>query len=111
MIASSYVLDGSPLLTMQFTNFSTQPQNDVLRVLECVDIYCSQYQQLAELSGTYLTTKVMASATGYMKVIFTSDGSITSDGFTASWNSVSLIMFLGFVHPKTTFVCLLPCLI
>ncbi len=104
MIASSHVLDSNLLVTIQFTNFSTQPQNDVVRVLECTDIYCSQHQQLAELSGTYLTTKVMASATRYMKVVFTSDGSINSDGFTATWNYVSIYMFLDFIHPKTCFL-------
>jgi hypothetical protein len=97
MIASSYVLDGNALMTLQFTNFNTQSRNDIVRVLECVDIYCSQHQQLAELSGIYLTTQVMSSATGYMKVVFTSDGSINSDGFTASWTSVSMHMFWGFI--------------
>jgi hypothetical protein len=85
MIAST---NGS-VITIQFTNFSTQPINDVVRVFQCSDVYCSQQQQLAELSGTYLSTQVMTSATGYMRVVFTSDGSINHAGFAASWSSVS----------------------
>jgi hypothetical protein len=106
MIVSSHVLDGNPLVTFHFTNFSTQPQNDIVRVLECIDIWCLQHQQLAELSGAYFTTKVIASATGYMKVVFTSDGSINSNGFTGFWNSVSIHMFSDFILPKTC-ICML----
>jgi hypothetical protein len=75
-------------ITIQFTAFSTQPINDVVRVFQCSDVYCSRQQQLAELSGTYLSTQVMTSATGYMRVVFTSDDSINQQGFTASWTSV-----------------------
>jgi hypothetical protein len=89
MIAST---NGS-VITIQFTNFSTQPTNDVVRVFQCSDVYCSQQQQLAELSGMYLSTQVMTSATGYMRVVFTSDGSINHAGFAASWSSVSWTCF------------------
>jgi len=92
MIAST---NGS-VITIQFTNFSTQPTNDVVRVFQCSDVYCSQQQQLAELSGTYPTTQAMTSVTSYMKVVFTSDGRITQEGFTASWNSVNVFLNILF---------------
>ncbi len=87
MIAST---NGS-VITIQFTNFS----NDVVRVFQCSDVYCSQQQQLAELSGTYLSTQVMTSATGYMRVVFTSDGTGRYDGFIASWNMVSTLQIVS----------------
>jgi hypothetical protein len=79
---------GAAQITIQFTAFSTQPFNDVVRVFQCSDVYCSQQQQLAELSGTYPGVKTITSMTGYMKVVFTSDNSVNYDGFTASWSSV-----------------------
>ncbi len=80
---------GAVQITIEFTSFSTQPINDVVRVFQCSDVYCSQQQQLAELSGTYPVIQAAAAKTGYMKVVFASDSSSTYDGFTASWRSVS----------------------
>jgi hypothetical protein len=77
------------LITLSFTTFSTQAFKDFVVVLQCTDAICSQQQQLAKLSGTYTDTQVLTSATGYMKVVFTSDGSINYAGFNASWNIVS----------------------
>jgi hypothetical protein len=80
---------GAIRVTIRFTEFSTQLRNDVVRVLQCTDIYCSQQEQLAELSGTYPSVQAVTSATGFMKVAFTSDSSVIFDGFTAVWNTVS----------------------
>ena len=82
---------GAVQITIQFTAFSTQPTNDVVRVFQCSDVYCSQQQQLAELSGTYPGIQTITSMSGYMRVVFTSDGSVNYDGFTASWSSVSTL--------------------
>jgi len=79
---------GADSVTIKFTAFSTQYTNDVVRVFECQDTPCSQNQQLAELSGMFPNICTITSLTGYMKVVFTSDGSITSNGFTALWNTV-----------------------
>ncbi len=87
---------GATRVTIEFTAFSTQPINDVVRVFQCSDVYCSQQQQLAELSGTYPTTQAMTSVTSYMKVVFTSDGRITQEGFTASWSSVNVFLNILF---------------
>ena len=79
---------GAAQITLRFTMFSTQPGNDVVRVFQCMNVSCSQQQQLAELSGTYSTVQSVTSATGYMRVVFTSDGSVNFDGFNASWSLV-----------------------
>jgi hypothetical protein len=84
MIASK----GGTLITISFSEFSTEPRSDVVRVFQCVDMECLQQQQLAELSGTYATVPVTTATTGFMKVVFTSDKSGTRDGFTASWSTV-----------------------
>jgi hypothetical protein len=62
-----------------------------VRVFQCIDVYCSHQEQIAMLSGTYLTIKVVTSVTGFIKVMFTSDGSVNYDGFTASWSIVSFL--------------------
>jgi hypothetical protein len=79
------------LVKLQFSEFSTQPHNDVVRVFQCEDASCSQPQQLAELSGTYLSAQDVVSITGYMKVVFTSDNTISYSGFTAIWNLVIFV--------------------
>ena len=83
---------GALEISLLFTNFSTEALNDIVRVLECKDYSCSQRKQLAELSGLYANRQVVVSATGYMMVVFSSDSSNNSDGFTASWSSVSRIL-------------------
>jgi hypothetical protein len=79
------------MITLQFTNFSTQPLYDVVRVFECSNAFCSQHQQLAELSGTYSDVQSITSTTGYMRVTFTTDGSVNLGGFNASWTTVCML--------------------
>jgi hypothetical protein len=79
---------GALLITLSFTEVSTQAGKDIIRVFQCTDIPCSKPLQLAELSGWYSTTQSVTSTTGFMKVVFTSDASVNYDGFTASWTSV-----------------------
>ncbi len=76
------------MVKLQFSEFSTQPGNDVVRVFQCEDASCLQQQQLSELSGTYLSAQDVVSLTGYMKVVFTSDSTISHSGFTAMWSLV-----------------------
>jgi hypothetical protein len=77
------------VISITFTEFSTQPGKDLVRVFQCTDIGCSEQQLLAELSGTYSSAQAVTSTTGYMKVEFTSDGSVNYDGFIATWMIVS----------------------
>ena len=76
------------IITLRFTELSTQAGVDIIRVFQCTDIACSQPQQLAELSGLYSAPQAVTSTTGYMKVVFRSDGSVNADGFTAAWTTV-----------------------
>jgi hypothetical protein len=92
MIAAS----GDLLVTLVFTEFSTQPGKDLVRVFQCTDIGCSEQQLLAELSGTYSSAQAVTSASGYMKVVFTSDGSVNYDGFNATWNMVQPFILTSF---------------
>ena len=80
------------VITLRFTEFRTQPNKDYVRVYQCLELACSNQTLLAELAGSYSTTQSVTSTTGFMKVVFTSDNSGTSDGFTASWTSVSHIV-------------------
>ncbi len=84
------VSTSAQMIIVSFTKFSTQPHNDFVRVFQCVDAFCSQQQQLAELSGTYFSAQDVVSATGFVKVVFTSDKHQDGeyDGFTATWNMV-----------------------
>jgi hypothetical protein len=84
---------GAVQIALRFEEFSTQAHKDVVTVFECTDIYCTQQQLLAALSGRYSTPQVVMSSTGFVKVVFTSDGSINNDGFTASWTSVRMFVF------------------
>jgi hypothetical protein len=82
------VSTSAPVINVSFTNFSTQPHKDVVRVFQCMDAFCLQPQQLAELSGRYLSAQDVVSTTGFVKVVFTSDQMGEYDGFTATWNVV-----------------------
>jgi hypothetical protein len=81
-------MDEMSVITLRFTEFKTQASNDIVQVFECTDIMCSQQQQLAELSGISVAQNYIMSTTGFMKVVFTSDGSISNSGFNASWSLV-----------------------
>jgi hypothetical protein len=76
-------------IILNFTMLSTQLLTDVVRVFQCSDAFCSEQQQLAELSGTYSSPYAITSKSPFMKVIFTSDSSVNYDGFTASVAIVS----------------------
>jgi hypothetical protein len=76
---------GATRITLRFPEFSTQTRVDFVRVYQCTDVYCSQQQQLVELSGRYPVVQGLTSTTGFVKVVFTSDGSVSFDGFTAAW--------------------------
>ena len=78
------------IITLQFTELSTQFEKDTIEVFQCTDIACSKPLHLAVLSGWDSTTQSVTSTTGFMKVVFTSDASINYDGFRASWTTVSL---------------------
>jgi hypothetical protein len=86
---------GALEITLRFTEFSTQAANDVVRVYQCTDVYCTQQQQLAELSGTYSGIQTIKATTGFMSVVFTTDGSVNAAGFAANWSSVCMLLLFA----------------
>jgi hypothetical protein len=84
----------SDQIIVWFTEFSTQADYDTVLVSECIVEYCKDAgapKRLALLSGINTTSQVMSSTTGYVKVAFRSDSSITAAGFSVSWSSVSSV--------------------
>jgi hypothetical protein len=75
------------IITLSFTEISTQYNRDFIRVYQCSNESCSTQVKLAELSGWYSIPPTVTGATGFMKVVFTSDATTTYQGFTASWVS------------------------
>jgi hypothetical protein len=78
---------GASQIYITFTEFSTESCCDFVRVYSCVNSQCVTAQEVQVLSGTYSTGQVVTVASGYALVQFTSDGSVTSSGFTATWSS------------------------
>jgi hypothetical protein len=76
-------------ITITFRQLSIESGFDFVRIYECTDANCGRAQLLAELSGTYALSQSITSSTGYMAIWFTSDGSFTGPGFSASWTSLS----------------------
>ena len=62
---------------------------DVVRILQCPNLNCANPVELAVLSGVYTTPQIVISNTGFMRLMFNSDSSVTALGFSALWSSVS----------------------
>ena len=79
-------------IRLSFTSFSTESGYDYVTINRCTSSSCSSTEQIARLSGsgTNVTSlsNVYTSSTGYLQVLFTSDGSATMSGFAATWNTV-----------------------
>ncbi len=79
---------GAVQVAIGLSSFSTQKDLGAVQVFQCEDLRCDGAQLLAELSGTYTSTRVIIAKTGFMKMTFKSDTGVTGSGFKASWNSV-----------------------
>jgi hypothetical protein len=69
-------------VTLHFNSFSTEASNDKVRVLDIVNS-----TTLGTFSGTTIPADV-TSPSGQMRVIFTSNASVTDQGFSATYSSV-----------------------
>jgi hypothetical protein len=76
-------------ITITFTEFVTEINNDVVRVYQCTSTACQSVQLVGELSGTYDTAQpqTVISTTGFLLVQFTSNSGTAYSGFTATWSS------------------------
>jgi hypothetical protein len=88
-------------LSISFTQLHTQAGVDVIRVFQCSNLVCSQQQQLAQLSGFYSQPQAVTASTGFVKVSFTSDGTVNYDGFKAVWSTVCSAIFWGHFMAET----------
>ena len=75
---------GATSITLKFSQFSTENNWDFLKVYNTIS-------GATGLLGTYTGSSVpspVTSATGIMRLVFTSDGNTVSSGFAAIWTSV-----------------------
>jgi hypothetical protein len=84
---------GAIQITLTFTWLFTDQGHDIVRVYQCGQVECQTTLLLAELSGYLAKAYTVTATTGYMLVLFTSDSFLASDGWTASWTSVSPLYY------------------
>jgi len=80
-------LVSGPTISLVFTSFDTESYFDVVTINRCSDAACSLPEQLDRLSGSpgSASSRTFVSSTGYLQVLFTSDGSTEKEGFAADW--------------------------
>lgn len=79
---------GAKAVELFFPNFLTEQYLDVVTVYGCESVQCPSPVPIAELSGDQSGVSV-ATRTGVMRIIFSSDFETGYDGFIAHWNSSS----------------------
>ncbi len=91
-----WVIASDGQISLSFTLFETEANFDFVHVYRCDSASCSTREQIAQLSGstTYgslccddADDATYTSSTGYLQVVFTSDGAATEEGFVAEWTS------------------------
>jgi hypothetical protein len=76
------------LISLSFSSFNTESGYDTVTVNRCTSSSCGTVTQVAKLSGSSVSpSTIYTSSTGYMQVVFASDGSVTASGFVASWST------------------------
>eukprot|EP00961_Rhodomonas_salina_P098022 1319402-Rhodomonas_salina.1 len=77
---------GAEGVLLTFSVFDLESGYDYVRLYDCnAGSTCGS---LASLSGTEPMGRTYRSETGVMKVVFTTDGSVTRSGFSASWTTM-----------------------
>ena len=85
-------VDDAARVILSFTELATADASDYVEVFQCADITCSSQTSLGIRHGMLSSGPTsFTSNTGYMKVQFTSDGSRTAAGFSASWSTLFTI--------------------
>ncbi len=72
-------------IDITFTQFSTEPFWDFVRVYQCSNMSCDNPEMVLELSGSYSSPQAVSSTKGYMLIWFMSDSNNVFAGFTATW--------------------------
>jgi len=79
-------------LDFKFTSFDVEKDIDMVKIYECASKDCSlsNSTEIDHLSYSHNSSNVMPEyrpASGFLKVVFTSDGAVQGEGFEASWSS------------------------
>ena len=82
-------------MRVSFPAFNTESGYDFVSVFRCSEASCSSPEQVMRQSGSLSSSNVYNSVTGFLKVTFTSDGSVTGGGFTGTWSTGSVASTLG----------------
>jgi hypothetical protein len=83
----TWFISSSGLISLSFSSFHTESGYDFVTINNCTSSF-SCVEQVARLSGDYSyvsQSPIFTSSTGYMQVRLTSDSSVVSSGFVASW--------------------------
>ena len=78
-------------ISISFSQFETESSSDRVVIYSCSSsdsaTSCKSSSELASLSGSRISSsRSWTSTTGYMRVRFTSDSSVTYAGFVGNWN-------------------------
>ena len=97
-----WLISSDSPINLRFSSFDTEQDYDFVYVNRCIDASCRKKTQLAELSGTWISTWY-SSSTGYLEVMLTSDDRETRSGFVASWSTLGTIELQSFVLASTDY--------
>ena len=83
-----WLLATSPGVEIQisFPSFDTESGFDYVTIYQCISASCSLQTQILRQSGFLSASNVYTSTTGFLKVTFTSDGSVVRSGFIGTWS-------------------------
>jgi len=82
--------EGASEVTLKFLMLNTEEGFDKVHVDSCIDAACTQVSSTQVLSGLYESPPEVTSSTPWMRVTFTSDGSVRRDGFEAVYTGGSV---------------------
>ena len=77
-------------ISLAFTSFDTESGYDYVTINRCQDSSCSSPERVGRLSGSSVSaSSTYTSSTGYLQVVFESDGSVQEAGFVATWSTAA----------------------
>jgi hypothetical protein len=93
-VECTWLISSPNEIRLSFTSFLTSKDLDFVTISSCTSSSCGNKTVLARLSGGPISSGQFTfsnarftSSTGYLQVLFTSDGSGTQEGFIATWNT------------------------
>jgi hypothetical protein len=83
-----WLISSSAVIEIVLTSLETQQCCDFVTIHRCSSPSCSTTEQVARLSGSWVSgSSTYSSSTGYLQVVFTSDSGSNKSGFSASWKT------------------------